>query len=91
MAVGFILFRQFYQVSVDRKVMIVGEQRFSVYTLEAGEVLLWDTVADYQRFSSHEKGNFGTLKGTGRFKVSVVSDSRLYKSPLLDCHTRRLF
>ncbi|GJD06085.1 BEACH domain-containing protein lvsF [Galdieria sulphuraria] len=51
--------------------MIVGERRFSVYTLEEGEVLLWDTVAEYQQVSSQQKESFGTLRGTGRLKVAT--------------------
>ncbi|GJQ08763.1 hypothetical protein GpartN1_g554.t1 [Galdieria partita] len=49
----------------------MGERRFSVYTLEEGEVLLWDTVAEYQRFGSLNNEAFGALKGTGRLKVAT--------------------
>jgi hypothetical protein len=62
--------------------MPFGERRFSVYTLEEGEVLLWDTVAEYQRLGSQKQTDFEPLKGTGRLKVLLFDTFLDY----LRCH-----
>eukprot|EP00871_Galdieria_phlegrea_P006018 jgi/Galph1/903/GphlegSOOS_G5621.1 len=46
-------------------------QRFSIFHLEEGEVLLVDTVAEYERFCSCATNKYCSLKGRGRLKIGT--------------------